>query len=264
MLSMRRSFYALMVTLVAVMSFAVGHYVGFERVEIPIVGEAEGGFFIKPLFSCDLEESATEVGTPREIDDLVNEMSTANDDLINDMSAVLQMPEESRKATLDEELKKYEAHLQQSIRRLMESREPEVESVVAPPQKPAALDEELIGHFKKLAACAITPYGSVIAETVMVKILIGTEVSWAASSATVIFQTEDGHWWRVGAKRNRGGSWCYDSPSRKDSPLTYDTEAELRTVPPGLIESPTGSLSKRVGIVERFPRAKTIIPKSDG
>ena len=45
-------FYVLMVALTAVMSFAVGHCIGFNNAEceIPVVGKAEEGFFIKPLF----------------------------------------------------------------------------------------------------------------------------------------------------------------------------------------------------------------------
>lgn len=212
---MQRSAVVFYVLVVAVMSFAVGHCVGFARAErdvsVPIVGEAEKGFFIEPLFPRDLEEPATEeaptnVGVASEI--------SAGPGIIEDRAP-----------------KEYEAHMQQAILRMMESRKPEVESVVAPAQKSTALDEELINHFKELAARAITPYGSVIAETVMVRIIIGAD-SWTDPCAAVIFQTEDGHWWKVNAERNEGGSWCYDSPLREDSPLTYDGHLDLARVPP--------------------------------
>lgn len=217
---MQRGAVVFYVLVVAVMSFAVGHYVGFARgditsvrnIEIPVVGEAEEGFFFP-------EEPAT----PREIDDRVDERSdVSDDDVINGIR--VGGPEENEKATLA---------------------------------------GELISHFKELAARAVTPYGPVIAETAMAQRIHFADASWTEPMAAIVFQTEDGHWWKVCAERNADGSWWYDCPSHEDSPLTYDTEATLEVVPP-LAGPLAGFPLKRVGIVERFLRANTIIPKSDG
>lgn len=162
-------------------------------------------------------------GTQREIDDLLCEMAAvSDDDLINGIPAILQMAED---------------------------KEPEED-------KKATLARELVDHFKELAAHAVTPYGPVIAETAMAQRIHFADTSWTEPMAAIVFQTEDGHWWKVHAERNADGSWWYDCPSHEDSPLTYDTEATLEAVPP-LAGPLTGFPSKRVGIVER-------ILKSDG
>ncbi len=161
--------------------------------------------------------------TQREIDDLLCEMAdVSDDDLINGVPAILQMAEDKKPKE----------------------------------NKKATLAKELVSHFKELAACAATPYGPVIAETAMAQRIYFTSASWTEPMASIVFQTEDGHWWKVHAERNADGSWRYDCPSHEDSPLTYDTEATLEVVPP-LAGPLIGFPSKRVGIVTR-------IPKSDG